>query len=713
MGRRSSRTTTCLLLVLLTLATATAAGCLAPDAADPSGTAPVGRLDAVFADGDGIRVRGWARDPDVPGPVTVTMSSEQRTRTFVADQFRLDVGRHGFDVRYPDLPPGVRQICVWVDNVGPGRDGRLLGCAEVSVGPVVPVGALESVTAAAPVGDAFAGRIVLTGWANEPDRSGPAEVAVTVDGAFSDRRSTAVARPDVARFLGRAPEVGFTFDLPATVGRHRVCAVVVNEGYGTDLELGCRDVEVPGPPADTRPSGRVTSVVPEADGVVLSGDGADPDGPLRQVRVRVQGGPTTTVPVADGSFTVRIPLPAGPARLCVDLVDVPGPAATVRGDRLLPCSTVVVTTDSSPAVGTSGSPGDSTPVGPPPTNPLASIDRDAGVSAELRDGSVLWLFGDSSAVDQNGTLRYFVNNTAAWAAPGALTVTRDGTDGARPVQFATPVAGFPACPADAPKPGMWPMSAVVTPDGPRDRVVVLMANVCLGSALRIVPSGVAIVIWHYDPARPPEDRPVTGTVVEQLLFGPGEPLWGTSAVLAADGHLHAFACGFPPDGGTIDRYGPCRLARVALDDVTDRTAWRFWAGASDWSADPASAVDLVLPDGVDGVSPPMPGFSVREDPVQGVFVMAYSPWPGFTDRIHVRVATSLTGPWSAPVEVLLRGCADTVSGTGFLCYAGSAQPSLSEPGLLGLGYYDQRIRVDAAGGRYVTVQVPFSVVVVP
>jgi hypothetical protein len=704
---RDQRTVHRTLLLLVALAVVFVAGCLAPDAADPTGRAPVGRLEAVFADGDGIRVRGWAADPDLAAPVVVTMSSEQRSRTFVADVVRDDVGRRGFDARFPGLAPGLRQICVWVDDVGPGREGRLLGCREVTVGPVQPTGVLEVV---APGG---VGRISVGGWAYEHDRPGPAEVAVTVDGRFADRRPTTVARPDVAAFLGRPPEVGFAVDLPATPGPRRVCVVVVNSGYGTDSSLGCREVVVAGPPQDRRPVGRVTSVVPVDGGVVLSGLGSDPDGPLVAARVRVVGGATVDLPVAAGAFSATIPLAVGPARFCVELVDVPGPPGAASGDRTLPCSTAVVAASGSVSVGTSGSPSSTAPVGPPSTSPLAGIDRDAGVSAVLRDGSVLWLFGDSSAVDANGSLRYFVNNTAAWAAPGALTVTRDGASAGRPVPFATPVDGFPACPADAPWPGMWPMSAVVRSDGPLDRVVVLTANVCLGASLRIVPAGVSVVTWDYDPTRPPVDVPVTGTVVEQLLFAPGEPLWGTSAVLGADGVVHAYACGFPPDGGTIDQYGPCRVARVPVDSVADRTAWEFWAGGTDWSTDQTAAVALDLPDGPDGTSPPMPGFSVKEDPVHGVVVMAYSPWPGFTDRVQVRVAPEATGPWSAPVEVHLPGCADSVSGTLVLCYAGTAQPSFSRPGLLGLGYYDQRIRVDAAGGQYVTIEVPFSVVVVP
>ncbi len=703
-----------LLIVAVLMGAAALSGCLAPDAVDPTGTAPFGRLEAVFADGDGIRVQGWAIDPDTTAPVVVTMSSEQRTRTFSADLERPDLaglGRgtaHGFDTRYPGLAPGPRQICVWVENVGAGRQDRLLGCTTVQVRRVDPVGNVEA------MGSPVPGRVRVIGWALDLDAPGPVEVVATVDGAPSDRRRAEVVRPELGAFLRVPAELGFDLDLPATPGRHRVCVSAVNRNAGRDQQLGCQDVVAQAPPEDRRPTGTVTAVTPVVGGVRVRGSVADVDGPVGTVRVAVQGGASSSAPVAGGTFDTVVPVGAGPARLCVVVADVaspPGPYLT--GDRQLPCSTVVVSAGSVPSLGTSGSPAWTAPVGPPAGHPLVGVDRDAGVSVSLRDGSLLWLFGDSSAVDANGSLRYFVNNTAAWAAPGALTATRDGSSGSQPVQFVSPGPGFPACPADAPRSAMWPMSAVVVAEGPRDRVNVLMGNVCLGEALRIVPMGVSVATWVYDPAAPPVDLPVTGTVVNQTLFGADEPQWGTAAVVAGDGLAYAYACAFPPDGGLPDQYGPCHVARVAPDRLADRSAWRFWAGGSTWSANPASVVELVMPPGPDGTSPPLPGFSVKFDATQGVYVMAYSPWPGFTDRIQVRVATAPTGPWTAPVEVNLPGCADTVTGTGFYCYAGTTQPSFSEPGLLGLGYYDQRLRVDSAGGQYLTVKVPFSVVVIP
>ncbi|HKY16894.1 MAG TPA: hypothetical protein VJM33_18350, partial [Microthrixaceae bacterium] len=109
------------------------------------------------------------------------------------------------------------------------------------------------------------------------------------------------------------------------------------------------------------------------------------------------------------------------------------------------------------------------------------------------------------------------------------------------------------------------------------------------------------------------------------------------------------------------------------------------------------------------VNHPVASLSVTYDDVHDLYVMVYSPWPGFTDRVIVRAAVSPEGPWTPPMEVVLPGCVDSVGGRGFYCYAGSAQPQFSSPGLLGVGYYDQLIALSPERGGYLVVTVPFNV----
>ncbi len=124
---------------------------------------------------------------------------------------------------------------------------------------------------------------------------------------------------------------------------------------------------------------------------------------------------STTLPVTGGAFgTTLSGLAPGLHKICPVGLDVDG-GVGVRGDRAFVCGSTVV---GNVAVGTGGAASAPTWVAPPAASPLRLIDRDAGVSAEMSDGSLMWFFGDSAEADSVGNFKYFVNNTAAWAAAG-------------------------------------------------------------------------------------------------------------------------------------------------------------------------------------------------------------------------------------------------------------------------------------------------------
>jgi hypothetical protein len=468
---------------------------------------------------------------------------------------------------------------------------------------------------------------------------------------------------------------------------------------------------------DRRPTGKLTGVVPLGGGQVsVAGSATDPDGAVGSVRLEVDrgrpGAQVLQLPVTGGGFsTVVGGLVDGLHTFCpigVDVVGAPG----LTGDRAFLCGSTAL---GSTSVGTGGTPSAPTPVGAPAGNPLDGADRDAGVSVVLGDGSVMWFFGDTLEHDQVGNLRYFVNNTAAWAAAGTPTVTRDASSGGQPIRFATPLGDWCSGEPDHPTAAMWPESAVAVPqpDGHTDRVVVFMSKVCLGDQfLEIVAKGMAVVETTYDDRVAHVDVPITGVVTQGDLALPAAA-WGRGALLAGE-HVYAYHCGvFDPP-----QWGPCRVARVTPASITTTSAWRYWNGGSwsseaSWVSDPGSAAEMTAPDGIDGISMPVSAFTVAHDEQHDAYVMVYSPWPGFTDRVHVRVATTPVGPWTAPVEVFLPGCNDTNGGVQYLCYAGTAQPKLDQAGLLGLGYYDQLVQVGPTRGQYLTVTVPFTVVVTP
>ncbi len=358
--------------------------------------------------------------------------------------------------------------------------------------------------------------------------------------------------------------------------------------------------------------------------------------------------------------------------------------------------------------------GPTTPVGPGPGHPLQRVDRDAGVSARLRDGSVVWFFGDSGERNPDDSLAWFEIGSAAWAPADEPTITRDVVVAGRAVPFASPTPAFPACPPEAPVAGMWPAAAVTVPDGRVDQVLVWMANICLGSGRVAVSRGMSIGRWTYDPSAPPTVEPIRVTVLEQRLF-PDDSL-GEAAADGDDGFVYTMGCAAPGRPGWATEYGPCRVARVRPDRAADRTAYEVWTG-EDWRAGgTAAAVTL---GGPGPTAPPGPVSIERRD--DGTWVMLYTPWPGYVGTATFRTATRPQGPWSAPVDVPLPGCDDVYRAMPQTCYAVNLQPALDDDtggdndrsagtgATLAFGYYDRLVSQPPLRGAFLVTRVPFSV----
>ena len=676
--------------------------------------APNGWLETVSVQRDRIQVSGWAGSAtgaatevrlSVAGQVVVGTPSIGRPDVAATG---LAGANAGFELQSPSLPSGTYPICVSTNLVG--QSGRFLGCQSVTISP--PIGNFD---AAVNAGEG----ITISGWAADVDAPGESlTVHASMDRLddFSDPISVSLvanaARPDVgAAVAGIGSNHGFAGGIALlSAGTYRVCVSVDPAGLGPAVALGCRDVGVVG----HRPVGAVDLVTaPTATTVRVVGWVRDPD-TTSPLSITIRVGAQTIVSTASlfrsdvGShgFDVTVAgIGSGPQAVCVTATNV-----GVGADVTLPCGSVVM---GATRVATTGAPGPPTRVGPPIGTPLDDIDRDAGISVRLGDGSTFWMFGDSFEAGSSGSLRYFVNNTAAWAAAGAPAVTRDGVvGGASPATFVTPVSDL-GCPSRTPTQVMWPLSAVAVPQSATvDRVIAYFQNICLGPNLTTASRGVAVVQWTYDRTAPPVDQVVTGTVVSQQIFPTNT--YGNAAVLGADGFIYSYACFGPAGGGLPDAYGPCKVARVLPESVGDVSSYTYWNGTT-FVFDPALAAAMVLPNAAGGVNNPVASLGVTWDSAHGVYVMAYSPWPGFTDTITIRVASAPQGPWSAPVDIKLPGCNDTVGGSGFYCYAGTSQPQFSVAptgsgdGLLGLGYYDQLVAVGPNHGSYQFVTVPFRV----
>lgn len=106
-----------------------------------SGT-PIGRLDSVTVSGQGIRVTGWALDPDTSGlPVPVAVYERPGGQVGIrANQPRPDIASryprwgsaHGFAVLMR-ATPGSHQVCAYARNAYGTGTTATLGCRTVSV----------------------------------------------------------------------------------------------------------------------------------------------------------------------------------------------------------------------------------------------------------------------------------------------------------------------------------------------------------------------------------------------------------------------------------------------------------------------------------------------------------------------------------------------------------------------------------------------------
>ena len=204
-------------------------------------TAPIGSLDTVVRVPGGLRVTGWAIDPETVSPIFVHIYVDSVGTATTAGSRRPDVGAvfpaygndHGFDAVVETPGEGATRICAWGINSGPGSQ-TLLGCRVVNIGHS-PIGFLDSITRSS-VG------VHVNGWAIDPDTALPLTVHVYVDGVATveiaglDRFDLAPMFPDYA------VNYGFSIDVDADQGPNTICVYALNQGIGRHTLLGCRSI---------------------------------------------------------------------------------------------------------------------------------------------------------------------------------------------------------------------------------------------------------------------------------------------------------------------------------------------------------------------------------------------------------------------------------------------------------------------------------------
>lgn len=291
-----------------------------------------GTLESATEVVGGIRVSGWAIDADTNAPIDVHVYVDGNgAGAMTAYGYRPDVAAaypgmgpsHGYDLVVP-AAPGVRQVCVYGINRGPSGNGNpQLGCATVRLGN--PFGNFEGYRTGP-------GTITVTGWAIDPDTTGPVDIHVYIDGNGAGSGVANRPRPDVgAAYPGSGSNHGFDITVPISGGAHRVCVYAINRGPNgvTNPELGCIQVDI------GTPLGAIDTAAPAPGGILATGWALDRDDPRAPVTVqlRIDGTSVASV-VADDDrpgFEIFFPgagtahgweavVPAAPGRRTLSVV---------------------------------------------------------------------------------------------------------------------------------------------------------------------------------------------------------------------------------------------------------------------------------------------------------------------------------------------------------------------------------------------------------
>jgi hypothetical protein len=208
---------------------------------------PVGGVSGVMRVPGGVRVQGWAQDPDTSTPISVRVTIPPHQAANLQAGGASHDGR-GFSGIVP-AHPGER-VCVTALNVGAGSD-RSLGCRAIRVQPH-PIGELEGA-------QRVENGIRVRGWALDPDTTGPIDIHLHAGGQFTAAlradQSPSLASGWVSTHDGYGAEHGFDGVVTPAADSPNICAYGINVEAGTaNTQLGCRRLP-PASPSDLQVTG--------------------------------------------------------------------------------------------------------------------------------------------------------------------------------------------------------------------------------------------------------------------------------------------------------------------------------------------------------------------------------------------------------------------------------------------------------------------------
>jgi hypothetical protein len=318
---------------------------------------PIGELEHFYLRPGGMRAIGWDFDPDAPTKPLQTYAGVDHKWVIstTSDIARPDVAldhpnagpNHGFNFFVP-VPEGKHIVCIAARNLGEGQDYRL-GCVT-KVFDYGPFGAIDSVTTTP-------GHIAVKGWAIDRDNlTAAVTMKVTIDGQLHLLTANK-ARQDVADAHPAAgPYHGFAASYLAGQGKHTVCVVAKNIGYGTDNTFGCRTITL-----NDSPRGALDYAKQRSGQLRVVGWTYDRDAPTKSLTVAIKIDGTVHKVVANvvrtdiatkyagvgqyHGYAVSYPLPEGSHTVCVTAYNV-----GYGSNTAFPCQTAVLNFTPSAAI---------------------------------------------------------------------------------------------------------------------------------------------------------------------------------------------------------------------------------------------------------------------------------------------------------------------------------------------------------------------------
>lgn len=310
--------------------------------------------------------------------------------------------------------------------------------------------------------------------------------------------------------------------------------------------------------------------------------------------------------------------------------------------------------------------------------------RDNGQSTRYGDRSV-WVFADTELTGPDAFLSNTAASTTDLSAGDGITLTAvdiGGTAGSRhdellpwtDAERAFERAWATRCDRGIGVPGtveycgvtfgLWPGPVIADPE--RHRVLVLYHKVCRGGAPQRpcsqrygqdIGTGVAAVDMRtYEVTRlTAANREPLSSIEgpDPTMFFPPETLYASAAVVAGE-DVYVY--------GDCTDDSRCRVAKVPLARLADRSAWRFYGGRDEsgsprWVSDPAEAVATVRAGGA--------GNTVSWNAALKAWVNVYMEYG--SHEVRAQVGGSPYGPWSEPFT--LTGTDPGAYGTNYAAYA--------------------------------------------